>query len=75
MTTTQPTATGNGCPRGCQDPNGEDCKASLAIPCPQRRYDTGDSGRFDPACGCLERERCGGCGVCQNCDGCYCEED
>lgn len=50
----------SGCPRGC--PDGE-C------------YCVDDSGRFQP-CGCLERERCGGgCGACQNCDGCYCGED
>lgn len=49
----------SGCPRGC--PDGE-C------------YCVDDSGKFQP-CGCLERERCSGCGNCHNCDGCYCGED
>ncbi len=48
-----------GCRRNC--PDGE-CY------CPD------ETGRFQP-CGCLERSRCSGCGVCSNCDGCYCGED
>lgn len=62
---------GQQCPRGCKSP--DDCKASIAIPCPQGRYETDESGRFQP-CGCLERERCNGCGCCRNCDSCYCGE-
>lgn len=62
-----------GCPRGCL--TADHCKASIAIPCPQRRYDTDDSGRFQP-CGHLESERCDqGCGCCLECDGCYCGEE
>lgn len=34
----------------------------------------GETGRFQ-LCGCLEREQCPGCGVCTNCDGCFCGED
>jgi hypothetical protein len=35
-----------------------------------------DFGKFNTACGCLESSRCsGGCGVCTNCDSCYCAED
>lgn len=66
------TTTEFGCPRGCA--TADHCKASIAIPCPQQRYDTDATGTFQP-CGCLVRERCTGCGVCQNCDGCYCGED
>ncbi|GAB3156479.1 hypothetical protein GCM10027258_62980 [Amycolatopsis stemonae] len=74
MTTPAPTPTNKtGCPRSC--PTADHCKASIAIPCPQGRFDEGPTGRFQP-CGCLERERCTrGCGMCTNCDGCYCGED
>ncbi|MGW4525212.1 hypothetical protein [Amycolatopsis sp. NPDC004378] len=66
------------CPRGCvdTDPDG-DCQASLIVTCPLGNWQserTDESGKFQP-CGCLQRERCGGCGHCKNCDGCYCGED
>jgi hypothetical protein len=73
-TSTSATTQGNGCPLGCMDPSGEDCKASLIQPCPWGRYAVDESGRFQP-CGCLERERCQDCRVCTNCEGCVCEED
>ena len=60
------------CPRGCTD--AEDCKASLIGPCPLRRYDVDESGRFQH-CGHLERSRCGGCGICTICEGCFCGEE
>jgi hypothetical protein len=66
---------GNGCPRGCLDPDGEDCKASLISPCPQGRYQEDASGQFNYACGHLRSSTCSGCGVCTACDGCYCGED
>ncbi|GAA0638119.1 hypothetical protein GCM10010174_69950 [Kutzneria viridogrisea] len=73
MTTTERPL--NNCPRGCTDPDGDDCKASGLYPCPQGRYQEHRSGQFNPACGHLRRETCGGCGVCTNCDGCYCGEE
>ena len=74
MTTKTPNKVkGNGCPLGCLDPDGEDCKASLIQPCPQGRYRTEPSGQFQP-CGCLEREKCPSCQCCRNCIGCHCGE-
>lgn len=60
------------CPRGCKD--ADDCMASLIDPCPLGRYQTDESGRFQP-CGCLERSRCKGCGNCTICVGCFCGEE
>lgn len=63
--TTQKPA-GNGCPRGCLDPSGEDCKASLISPCPQGRYQGEETWLS-------ANDGCSGCG---GLDGeCYCGED
>ena len=52
-----PTPAGNGCPRGCLDPAGEDCKASLISPCPQGRYQNDEETWLSANDGCSD---CGG---------------
>lgn len=62
-----PEPAGNGCPRGCKDPNGEDCKASIAISCPQGRYSYPGEPHHVTA------GYCPGCG--SDDGGCYCGEE
>lgn len=47
---------------------GSCCECYCATPAERR-------DAINPICGHLERSCCPGCGVCQDCDGCYCGED
>lgn len=62
-----------GCPKGCYDMDW--CLASLVQPCARERTKPDPTGQFNPACGCLERERCPGCQICTTCEGCFCNEE
>lgn len=46
----------------------------MIVTCPLGFW-TGEASDVNSVCGCHVRSRCGGCGVCTSCDGCYCSED
>ena len=56
----------------------DECQCSLIERCALCKRSGATTNAYvtdvDPICGC-RKNRCGGCGVCRTCEGCYCGED